>query len=76
MSVAFQKWGNGLALRGPQMFADESGAMSDGKLVIAQAALCRLVKGMTPENYYPEFDWGRPSASKSGNYCLEAGGLV
>ena len=50
MSVAFQKWGNGLALRGPQMFADESGAsdgkpgemtMSDGKLVIAQAALCR-----------------------------------
>jgi antitoxin MazE len=89
MSVAFQKWGNGLALRGPKMSADESGAsdgkpgemtMSDGKLVIEiikpKPRCAELVKGMTPENYYPEFDWGRPSASKSGNYCLEAGGLV
>lgn len=43
MKVAFQKWGNSLALRVPKAFADEIGArdgraaemtVSDGKLVI------------------------------------------
>lgn len=43
MKVAFQKWGNSLALRIPKAFADEIGArdgraaemtVSDGKLVI------------------------------------------
>ena len=43
MRVAFQKWGNSLALRVPKAFADEIGAsdgkiaemtMSNGKLVI------------------------------------------
>jgi antitoxin MazE len=31
MKVAFQKWGNSLALRVPKAFADEIGA-SDGKV--------------------------------------------
>ncbi len=44
MKVAFQKWGNSLALRVPKAFADEIGAregkaaemtVSDGKLVVA-----------------------------------------
>lgn len=46
MKVAFQKWGNSLALRVPKAFADEIGAsdgraaemtVSDGKLVITIA---------------------------------------
>jgi antitoxin MazE len=51
MKVAFQKWGNSLALRVPKAFADEIGAshgkaaemtMSDGKLVIEVARSRRL----------------------------------
>ncbi|MGH6779574.1 MAG: AbrB/MazE/SpoVT family DNA-binding domain-containing protein [Bradyrhizobium sp.] len=46
MKVAFQKWGNSLALRVPKAFADEIGAsdgkaaemtVSDGKLLIKVA---------------------------------------
>ena len=76
MKVAFQKWGNSLALRVPKAFADELGAsdgkaaemtVSNGKLVIEIArrrkrryALDELVAGITPDNRHDETDWGRP----------------
>ena len=56
MKVAFQKWGNSLALRVPKAFADEIGAsdgkaaemtVSDGKLVIE-----RTTDGTTVKSVY------------------------
>ena len=74
MKVAFQKWGNSLALRVPKAFADEIGAsdgkaadmtVSNGKLVIEIArrrkrryTLDELVAGITPDNRHGEIDWG------------------
>jgi antitoxin MazE len=42
MKVAFQKWGNSLALRVPKAFADEIGA-SDGKAAEMSVSDGRLV---------------------------------
>jgi antitoxin MazE len=42
MKVAFQKWGNSLALRVPKVFADEIGA-SDGKAAEMTVSNGRLV---------------------------------
>jgi antitoxin MazE len=74
MKVAFQKWGNSLALRVPKAFADELGAsdgkaaemtVSNGKLVVEIArrrrrryTLDELVAGITPDNRHEEIDWG------------------
>jgi antitoxin MazE len=74
MKVAFQKWGNSLALRVPKAFADELGAsdgkaaemtVSNGKLVIEIArrrkrryTLGELVAGITSDNRHEEIDWG------------------
>ncbi len=74
MKVAFQKWGNSLALRVPKAFADEIGAsdgkaadmtVSNGKLVIEisrrrkrRYTLDELVAGITPDNRHGESDWG------------------
>ena len=56
MKVAFQKWGNSLALRVPKAFADEIGAgdgkaaemtVSNGKLVIEMARTPRRKRRYT-----------------------------
>jgi antitoxin MazE len=75
MKVAFQKWGNSLALRVPKAMAQEIGAsdgkaaemsVRDGKLVIEvtkpkrRNTLDELVAGITPENRHEEIDWGPP----------------
>ncbi len=58
MKVAFQKWGNSLALRVPKAFADEIGAsdgkaaemtVSNGKLVIEIARTQRRKRRYTLE---------------------------
>jgi antitoxin MazE len=92
MKVAFQKWGNSLALRVPKAVAQEIGAsdgkaaemsVRDGKLVIEvtkpkkrRFTLDELVAGITPENRHEEVDWGRQLATKSGDYCPDAGDLI
>ncbi len=46
MKVAFQKWGNSLALRVPKAFADEIGA-SDGKAAEMTVTPPRLATART-----------------------------
>ncbi len=79
MKVAFQKWGNSLALRVPKAFADEIGAsegraanmsVSNGRLVVEveqkrrKYTLDQLLKGMTKDNVPDEIDWGRPRGNE------------
>ena len=76
MKVAFQKWGNSLALRVPKTFVEEIGAsegkaaemsVSDGKLIVEvtrkrkrRYTIEELVAGITPENRHEEMEWGPP----------------
>jgi len=70
-SAQVVKWGNSLAVRIPKAVADRA-RMKEGDAVIIQAAkgrievrsteriptLDELVAQITPENRYPETEWG------------------
>lgn len=73
MTTKIRKWGNSLAVRIPDEFA-ENLELKDGstirfeqsgdKIIIAKAKpkyiLEELVKGITKKNRHKEFDWGKP----------------
>lgn len=74
MKTAVQKWGNSLAIRIPQAFAQESQLtngtkvnlqLKAGKLVISRARkrryqLSDLLAKVSKTNRHLETDWGRP----------------
>jgi antitoxin MazE len=74
MRIHIQKWGNSLALRIPQPFAQEihvkKGSFVDlsvrgGRLVLtpitrSKCSLKELLAGVTPQNIHGEIDTGRP----------------
>jgi antitoxin MazE len=73
MTTKIQKWGNSLAVRIPNEFAENlnwsAGSVvgfqqSGDKIIITSAkpvyALEDLVKGITKKNRHKEFDWGKP----------------
>jgi antitoxin MazE len=72
-SQKIQKWGNSLAVRIPQVLAEQAGLaegtsvfvrMDDGKLVISRERrkyrLDDLLDRITPENRPEVVDWGPP----------------
>jgi len=77
MTTKVKKWGNSLAIRIPDEFA-ENLDLRDGspvrfeqsgdKIVIAKAkpryTLEALVKGITKKNRHEEFDWGKPKGKE------------
>jgi len=73
MRSKVQRWGNGLAVRIPQPYANEIGLQPDsevelsvheGSLVVKATRphyrLEDLVKGITAKNRHPEIDFGPP----------------
>lgn len=73
MKTKIAKWGNSLAVRVPQPFAEEVGleegrevdlSLVDGKLVLSPSreewSLDRLVAGITKNNVHSEIDTGPP----------------
>jgi antitoxin MazE len=73
MKTRIAKWGNSLAVRVPQPFAEEVGleegrevdlSLVDGKLVLSPSrekwSLDRLVAGITKDNVHSEIDTGPP----------------
>jgi mRNA interferase MazF len=87
MRIEFLKWGNNLALRVPKAFAQEIGAavgkaanmeVRDGKLVTAPAPIHLGAPGCRHKSRDPpaSSNGGRRLATKSGDYCPDAGDLV
>lgn len=77
MKTRITKWGNCLAVRVPQPFAEEVGleeggevdlSLVDGKLVLSplreEWSLDRLVAGITKDNVHSEIDTGPPQGSE------------
>ena len=78
MKTRIAKWGNSLALRVPQPFAEEVGleegsevelSISEGKLVLAPSdgrewTLEGLLAGITPKNVHEEIDLGPPTGNE------------
>jgi antitoxin MazE len=73
MKTRIAKWGNSLAVRVPQPFAEEVGleegrevdlSLVDGKLVLSPSgeewSLDRLIAGITKDNVHTETDTGPP----------------
>jgi antitoxin MazE len=75
MKTKIAKWGNSLAVRVPQPFAEEVGleegaevdlSLMEGTLVVTPVArrrewsLARLLEGITEENVHEETDTGPP----------------
>ena len=73
MRTRIAKWGNSLAVRVPQPFAEEVGleegrevdlSLVDGKLVLSPSreewSLDRLIAGIKKNNVHSEIDTGRP----------------
>ena len=73
MKTKIAKWGNSLAVRVPQPFAEEVGleegrevdlSLVDGKLVLSPSreewSLDRLVAGITKNTVHSEIDTGPP----------------
>ena len=77
MRTKITKWGNSLAVRVPQPFAEEVGledgaevdlSLAEGKLIVAPLtrrkwSLARLLEGVTKENVHEETDTG-PSVGR------------
>ncbi len=77
MKTKIAKWGNSLAVRVPQPFAEEVGleegrevdlSLVDGKLVLSPSrdewSLDRLVAGITKDNVHAEIDTGPPQGAE------------
>jgi antitoxin MazE len=78
MEMRIKKWGNSLALRIPQAFANEAGLAKDspvemtleaGRLVItpitgSKLRLDDLLAGITPDNIHHEVDTGDPMGNE------------
>ncbi len=78
MKTKVQKWGNSLAVRIPQSFAEEVGfqngtsvtlSMDDGKLVLTPVSsssikLECLLEQITEANLYSEIETGQPSGNE------------
>lgn len=78
MKTKIAKWGNSLALRVPQPFAEEVGledgsevdlALEDGRLVLTPQngrkwTLERLVERITPDNRHDEVETGPATGSE------------
>ena len=73
MTTKIQKWGNSLAVRIPDEFAENlnwhAGSVVGfkqigNKIIIASSrpkyTLEDMVKGITKKNRHKEFDWGKP----------------
>jgi len=73
MTTKIQKWGNSLAVRIPNEFAENlnlstgsvvSFEQLGSKIIISPSrpkyTLEELVAGITPKNRHKEFDWGKP----------------
>ncbi len=73
MTTKIRKWGNSLAVRIPDEFAEnldlKDGSVvgfqqSGDKMIITKAkpryTLEDMVKGITKKNMHKEFDWGKP----------------
>lgn len=74
MKTTVQQWGNSLALRIPQAFAQQTSVrkgtsisltVKNGRMVIEplkrrKYSLKQLVSKITPQNRHPETDWGKP----------------
>ena len=74
MQTMIQQWGNSLALRIPKAFARqtkvkkgsrvqltvEKDRMVVSPIVSKEISLKSLLAKVTPENIYPETDWGKP----------------
>jgi antitoxin MazE len=79
MEMRIKKWGNSLALRIPQAFANEAGLAKDspvemtleaGRLVItpitgSKLRLDDLLAGITPDNIHHEVDTGDPMGNET-----------
>jgi antitoxin MazE len=79
MEMRIKKWGNSLALRIPQAFANEAGLEKDtpvemtleaGRLVItpipgSKPRLEDLLAGITPDNIHGEVDTGDPMGNET-----------
>ena len=78
MKTRIAKWGNSLAVRVPQPFAEEVGledgrevdlSLVDGKLVLSplreEWSLDRLVAGITKDNVHAEIDTGPPLGAET-----------
>jgi antitoxin MazE len=74
MKTVVQQWGNSLALRIPNAFAQQTSikkgspvnlTVKDGPMVMQplrrrKYTLQELVSKITPKNRHPETDWGKP----------------
>jgi len=74
MTTKIQKWGNSLAVRIPNEFAEnlnwQAGSvvgfeqLGNNKIIISSSrpkyTLEDMVKGITKKNRHKEFDWGKP----------------
>jgi antitoxin MazE len=79
MEMRIKKWGNSLALRIPQAFANEAGLTQDspvemtlegGRLIITpivskKPRLDDLLAGITPDNIHKEVDTGDPMGNEA-----------
>lgn len=79
MKTKIAKWGNSLALRVPQPFAEEVGlaegsevelSLKEGKLILTPSArrewkLDRLVAGITKDNVHAEEDFGPAAGAEA-----------
>lgn len=71
MKTHVRRWGNSIGVRIPKIMAEEVGIVDgtelemkvvDDKIVLSKPtfSLEDLVSKITPENMYPETDWGDP----------------
>lgn len=71
MKTHVRQWGNSIGVRIPKIMAEEVGIVDgtelemkvvDNKIVLSKPtfSLEDLVSKITPENTYPEADWGEP----------------
>ena len=77
MNTQIKKWGNSLAVRIPKSILDKTSLKEGGNVFVdfkngvitlkpsvKKETLEDLVAKITPENRYPETDWGEPAGKE------------